>query len=168
MQEILQNFVVNFPKPLAVIILSMTPFGELRLGIPIGILKYELHFVYTYFLAIIGNLVPAILILLGLKRLDFFLRNKSEKFAKLFDWIYDHTRKKGEKNFVKWGLVALILFVAIPLPMTGAWSGSIFAVLFQIPFKKALPLILVGLLISGTIVTILSLSIPSMFQSAIN
>ena len=158
MSQYILDFLANFPKPLSVFIISMLPIMELRGGIPIGILVYHLNPVLVFLIAIIGNLVPPIFILFLLNKLRAYLSARSARLKYFFDWVYNRTYKKGGKTMEKWGAVALIAFVGIPLPMTGAYTGAVLALIFEIPFKKALALITIGVLISATIVTTLVLS----------
>lgn len=158
MTEQIIELLGNIPEPLIVLILSMFPIGELRGSIPVGILEYHLSIPVVYFLSVIGNLIPIVFILLFLDKIDVWLRKKSKKFATCFDWLYKRTYKKGGEQFKKWGAVALIAFVAIPLPITGAWTGAVLALLFEVPFKKALSLIAIGVILSGVIVTILTIT----------
>ena len=72
---------------------------------------------------------------------------------RFFDWIFARTRKRSGA-LEKYGALGLVLFVAIPLPVTGAWTGSAAAFLFGIPFRKAFPLIVAGVAIAGAIVTV--------------
>ena len=85
--------------------------------------------------------------------------SKSKFFNRFFTYLFERTRKKHNGKFEKWGALALITFVAIPLPVTGGWSGALAAFVFGIPFKKALPLIFLGVIIAGAIVTGLSLGV---------
>lgn len=78
---------------------------------------------------------------------------------KFFNWLFNRTRKKTQAKIEKYGSLALILFVAIPLPYTGAWTGSLAAWLFGIPFKKSILNIFIGILIAGIIVTVTTLSV---------
>jgi len=136
---------------------ALTPIGELRLAIPIGLTQYNLHPLIVYIIAVIGNIIPPALIMLCLPSVSKYLRNKSTQADKFFDWLFAHTRKKTEKHIKKYGALALIIFVAIPLPNTGAWTGSIAAWLFGIPFKKAILYIFYGVLLAGIIVTAITL-----------
>ncbi|MEA3273658.1 MAG: small multi-drug export protein [Patescibacteria group bacterium] len=158
MTEKIIDLLGNIPEPLIVIILSMLPVGELRGSIPVGILEYHLSIPLVYFISVIGNLIPIVFVLLFLDKIDNWLRKKSKKVAACFDWLYKRTYKRGGKQFKKWGAVTLITFVAIPLPITGAWTGAVLALLFKVPFKKALSLIAIGVIISGVIVTILTIT----------
>lgn len=132
--------------------LAMTPFGELRLSLPIALSVYNLDLVSAYFISIIGNLIPIVLLLLFLEPVSSWLSKNFKIFEKFFTWLFERTRKKYNSQMEKYGYPALVLFVAIPLPITGGWTGSLIAFLFAIPFKKAFPLISFGVIIAGLIV----------------
>ena len=147
-------------------LLSMTPIGELRLAIPLGLTVYKLNWALVYFIAVIGNLVPAVLLLLFLKPITRWLSKKSSVFRALLDWWFKKTRQKTEKAIKKHGVVGLMLFVAFPLPVTGAWTGCLAAYLFNIPFKKSFPAVIAGVLLAGVIVsmaTVAGVSIEKYF-----
>jgi len=97
------------------------------------------------------------LILIFLKYFSEFLMQRVYFFNRLLNYVFSKTRDRHFKKFEKWEHWALIILVAIPLPLTGAWTGSLAAFLFDIPFKKSLWLILLGVIIAGIIVTALSL-----------
>jgi len=128
---------------LLIFLLAMTPIGELRAAIPVGIAK-DLSIGLVYFLAVLGNLVPVIIILL---------------LAKYFcpKYFLNKVKIKHDHKFIRWGDLALISFVAVPLPFTGAWTASLAAIVFKIRFWRALGLISIGVLMSGIIVLLLSL-----------
>ena len=147
----------NLSPELATFIISMLPVSELRGAIPIAIGVYNLNPVEVYFLAVVGNIIPVIFILKYLDSISKYLMSRCELFNKFFTYLFERTRKKHNGKFEKWGALALITFVAIPLPITGGWSGAVAAFVFGIPFKKALPLIFSGIMIAGVIVMGLSL-----------
>ncbi len=149
----------NFPPELAVFIISMLPISELRGAIPAALAVYHLNPLQTYVIAVAGNMIPVILILKYIEPVSEYLMRRSKIFHNFFIWLFKRTRKKHSRSFEKWGALALIAFVAIPLPATGGWSGALAAFVFGIPPKKALPLILLGVMIAGVIVTELSLGI---------
>ncbi|MFH1426147.1 MAG: small multi-drug export protein [Candidatus Kerfeldbacteria bacterium] len=151
----------NIPEQLAVIVIAMLPIFELRGAIPAGIGGYDMAWWTVALLAVVGNMIPVFFILLFIEPVSDFLRKHSALMEKFFSWLFERTRRKFYKKHARWGDLALILFVAIPLPVTGAWTGSLAAWLFGIPFKKALPLIFIGVIIAATIVTALSLGIFS-------
>jgi uncharacterized membrane protein len=146
------EWIFKLPKEYAVIMVGMLPIFELRGAIPLGF-YLNLPIFKTFILAVIGNLIPVIPILFLLKPLSktlqrFFL------FKKFFNWLFEHTQKKSE-IIQKYEALGLAIFVAIPLPMTGAWTGAVAASLFKIKFKYAFWAITIGVLIAGILVTLL-------------
>ena len=144
---------------LKTLLLAMTPIGELRLSIPIALNIFHLPIWSTYLVSVLGNIVPAIFLLWLLKPLSEYLSHRLYFFNRFFAWLFENNRKRHEKKFEYWKGLALIIFVAIPLPLTGAWTGSICAFLFKIPFKTALPSIFLGVAIAGILITLLTLGI---------
>jgi len=137
----------------AVVFTAMTPIGELRASLPLALGVYKMSFVKGYVLSVIGNLIPVVLILYLIDPVSRYLILHSEKWKKFFEWLFERTRKKFDKKFIQYGKYALIVFVAIPLPVTGAWTGSLAAFLFGIPRKQAMVLIAVGVVCAGAIVS---------------
>ena len=137
---------------LKVFFLAMTPIGELRLSIPVAILVYGINPFLAYFISVIGNLIPVFFIISFLNFFSDYLSKKSSFFCTIFSFIFNKTRKTHSLKIKRYGIYALIIFVAIPLPITGAWTASLIAFVFGIPFRKAFPLIASGVMISGLIV----------------
>ncbi|MCK4454009.1 small multi-drug export protein [Candidatus Parcubacteria bacterium] len=144
-------------------LLAMTPIGELRASIPYALEVYDLSLWSAYFFSVIGNLVPAIFLLWLLGPISQYLSHHFYSFNRFFAWLFERNRKNHQKKFEHWKELALVILVAIPLPFTGAWTGSICAFIFRIPFKIALPLIFIGILIAGILVTLLSLGLLHFF-----
>jgi uncharacterized membrane protein len=89
---------------------------------------------------------------------------RSKVMERFFNWLFERTRKKLEKKYEVYAEVALAVFVAIPLPLTGAWSGAVAAFIFDIPYRKALFWIFVGVLGAGVAVTaVVALASPNSF-----
>ena len=143
---------------LSTFLLSMTPIGELRVALPIALLNFKMNIFLAYFISIIGNIIPVLLILIFLRYFVGFLMSNFKIFDNFFNWLFDRTRKKFESKYEKWGKLALIIFVAIPLPITGAWTGAIAAWLFNFKYWESVGLIFLGICISGIIVSLISLS----------
>lgn len=133
-------------------LLAMTPIGELRVSLPVALTVYQLNWGIAYLISVIGNLVPVVFLLLFLKPISNWLSKNFKFFQKFFFWFFEKTRKKYNSRMEKYGYPALIVFVAIPLPITGVWTGSLIAFLFGIPFQKAFSLITFGVIIAGLIV----------------
>jgi uncharacterized membrane protein len=146
---------LNFSKQAIVIAFAATPIFELRGSIPWAIHYYKMPWQKAYLLSIIGNLLPVPFIILIL-RYGVQLLMKIPIAKKFFDWLFARTRKRGTV-IEKYKSVGLILLVMIPLPVTGAWTGSVAAYLFGIKFFPALLCIFIGICLAGVIVTVLSL-----------
>jgi|UniRef100_A0A7V3PSK7 uncharacterized membrane protein len=140
---------------LIVFLISTVPIVELRGAVPIGNNLFGLPLWQTVLLAITGNMVPIVLVLLFLEKLVEWLGH-IRLFRRFFDWLFKRTRKRSAviARFEFWGLV---IFVGIPLPMTGAWTGSVAAVLLGMSYWRALLGILLGVVMAAIIVTSLSL-----------
>lgn len=151
---------IQTPHELKVFLLAMLPVMELRGAIPLA-LKWGIDPQSAFLLAFGGNLVPAAGLLLGLEILVERLRRK-EIFDRLISKIFHHTRRRG-KVVEKYGPLGLALFVAVPLPVTGAWTGSILAYLLGIPFRRAFPSIAAGVGAAGILVTLASLGAIRLF-----
>ncbi|MGB4253589.1 MAG: small multi-drug export protein [Minisyncoccales bacterium] len=141
-----------------VLLLAMAPISELRGAIPVGVAGLNLPFWEVFLISYFGNLIPVVLLLLFLEPVAHFLSKNFLIFQKFFDWLFQRTRKNITPSIEKHGKKALIIFAAIPLPMTGGWTSSLAAFLFGMPFKVAFPLIAIGVLIAGSIVSVLTLS----------
>jgi len=161
MLEGITSSLIEFNKEIAVIVLAALPISELRGAIPLG-LAMGFSPLKTYLLAFAGNALPVIPLL-------FFLEPIAEKFRhidvvrRFFDWLFERTRKKASL-IEKFEAVGLILFVAIPLPITGAWTGCVAATLFKIRFRWAFPAILAGIAIAGVVVLGISLVGKGLFS----
>jgi uncharacterized membrane protein len=141
---------------LAVFITSMLPIVELRGALPLAINLYHIHWFKALAIAYIGNLVPVPFILWLLKPVVKSL-SKIGFLGKFFDWLFERTRKKSSGMVERYKEIGLLLFVAIPLPGTGAWTGALIAFLFGLDFKKSFIVIALGVFIAGVIVTCLCL-----------
>ena len=138
-------------------IIGAVPIIELRGAIPIGVFTFHLNYIEAFLCSFIGNILPVYFIVKYIRPLfDFFGRWKPLK--KIIDWATERATKKIEEserlqNFVALGL---FLFVAIPLPGTGAWIGSLIANFLDVPPKKAIPPIIAGVLAAGVIILTLT------------
>lgn len=151
----------NVPAELGTTIIASLPIVELRGAIPAGI-AWGLNVWQAALYSVIGNLIPVVFILLLMGPVTKLLRG-IPLFDTFFNWLFERTRRKFYAKHEKWGDLALIIFVAIPLPVTGAWTGSLAAWLFGIPPRKAFPLIAIGVLIAAVIVSVLSAGAFTLF-----
>ena len=154
MPNILINWLKDIPKEYMVLIMGILPISELRGAIPLG-LYYGMSLPKAFWLSVLGNIsfvAPALFLLEPLSN-----RLRRFKFwSRFFEWFFERTRKKADV-IQKYEALGLAVFVAIPLPMTGAWSGVVAASLFKIRFRYAFLAISAGVIIAAIIVTILTL-----------
>lgn len=143
-------------KEVVVFIISMMPLLELRGGLLAAALL-KIDFVPAYLISIVGNTLPIPLVLLFLDKVFNFLK-KSKKLNKLISKLEKKIlSKKGQIE--KYGYLGLLLFVGIPLPGTGAWTGAGLAVLLNLNKKKAFVSIMLGVILASIIMSILSYGI---------
>ncbi len=141
----------GIPSWIVVILISTTPIFELRGAIPVGI-GMNMQWWWVFILAVFGNMIPVIPLLLWLEPVSKFL-SRHPWGDKFFKWLFARTRRKGEmiERYEFWGIA---IFVGIPLPATGAWSGCAAAFIFGVPFRRALPAVFMGVLMAATVVTL--------------
>jgi len=139
-------------ESIQVILMAMIPFGELRVSIPFAIGFYEMEVAQAFLLSVIGNMLPVAPLLLFLDPVSNWLR-RYRIFDSFFTWLFARTRRYNNR-IEKYGALGLIPFVAIPLPVTGAWTACAVAFVFGIRCRYAFPAILAGVIIAGIIVTL--------------
>jgi uncharacterized membrane protein len=159
------SWLSTLPKEVVIFVLAMLPILELRGAIPWAF-RYAPHvpLVTMYLAAVLGNFAPVIPILLFLGPVSEFLR-KVPVFDRFFTWLFARTRRRG-KLIERYEAIGLTLFVAIPLPVTGAWTGALAAFIFGIRLRYAVPCILLGILIAGVVVTLASQGVISVWRLA--
>lgn len=144
------------------IILSMLPIAELRGGIPYA-LANGIHPVTSYIMCCVANIMafPIVYFFMGFFHEIF---NKMTWYANLFEKIVVRTRGKVGEKIEKWGFWGLMVFVMIPLPVTGAYTGSFAAWVFGIEKRKGFLAVACGVMIAGLIVTAIFLSGAGLFS----
>ena len=151
------DILFNLPEKVLVVVVAMLPIFELRGAIPIAIGMFQMSFAQSFLLAVLGNIIPVIPLLLFLDPVSNWLR-RFRSFDRFFNWLFARTRRRGEK-VMKYETLGLILFVAVPLPITGAWTGCAAAFVFGVRFRRAFLSIFTGVLIAGTIVSALTIGV---------
>lgn len=151
MKDILLTFLV-----------AMVPVVELRGAIPFGVVR-GLNIWTAIIASVLGNLVPVPFIILFIRRIFAWMRAHMPKL----DGLVTRMEKKAEKNraavekYAFWGLAIL---VAIPLPGTGAWTGALVAAMMEMRLKRAFPAIVIGVVIAGVIVSIITYGAQAIFS----
>jgi len=132
----------------------MLPVFELRGAIPIGFFYYHLSLWKVFLVALLGNIFITLILLLFLEKISLFFKRQKNFLKSFWDLLLNHYYLKHKKTIEILGVIALVIFVAIPLPFTGAWSGSLVAFIFNLPFKKSFPLISIGVILAGILVSL--------------
>lgn len=137
----------------------MVPIGELRASIPWGMFHLGQPWYVAFLLSLVGNSIPALILPWVLGRIADWLLSFPNPAGRLLAWRTARLQAKYKARIEKYGLWALALFVGIPLPFTGVWTGLILAWAFGIPPRKSIPFLCLGVLMAGVIVTILAVAI---------
>ena len=154
---IIAEKLATLPPELATVLLAMIPIGELRGGIPIGIAFFHLPAYQALIFAIIGTMIPIYFILWLLEDISAWLRKHSVLAEKFFSWLFEHTRAKMHGHITTYGLFAIGLIAAIPIPILGgAWTAALAAFVFGFERKKSFWIIFAGTIIAGLIVLALT------------
>lgn len=142
-------------------LIAMAPVVELRGSIPIALEVYHLPLWSAYFFSVLGNMVPVLLLpFLGVVTTE--LSRRFPFLERFFSWLFLYTRKRHARSFELFRDFALVVFVAIPLPFTGAWTATLVAFVFGIPVRRAFPLILLGVIIAAVVVSLITLGVTSL------
>jgi len=150
LKESIQQFLLTYlgflPPEALVVIISATPVLELRGGIPLG-LGFGFTFWKTLGLSLFGNILPVLPVLVLFKPMsEIMLRYRW--YRSFYNWLYGRTMNKSTK-VRKYGAVGLILFTAIPLPTTGAYTACVAASLFALPIRYSFPAVVSGVILAG-------------------
>jgi len=146
-----------FPEWFQIFFGSMFPWVEARYTIVYAMETLGWPWLEAFPIAVFGNMLPIPFILLFFKFVEKFLRNY-KFWTKIMDWLFAKTRKRADSKIRRYEYLGLLLFVAIPLPFTGAWTGALIAYLFDLKFSKSLITIFIGVLIATAIMIILVLT----------
>ncbi len=158
--DIIMSFLQDkIPDELVAFVISLMPILEIRGGM-IAARLMEMDFLKAFLICYLGNMIPIPFIILFIRKIFDFLR-RYKFFAKIIEKLERKTEKNKDKvlRYEAWGL---LLFVAIPLPGTGGWTGALMAALLDIRMKKSLPIIALGVLIAGFIMSGLTYGIFQM------
>jgi len=139
-----------------VLLASVSPISELRGGIPLGI-SLGLEPWFTFLIAVVANALVFFPVFFALR----LFYNKVLFRIPLFDKYLDNLRKRGKPIVDKHGFWGLALFVAVPLPLTGAYTGTILAWLLGMNWKRAFPAVSLGVLVAGVVVLLITLGVTN-------
>ena len=161
MAEQLTNFLKDFLRPeLIIFIISLMPILELRGGL-IAAAILGVDWAIAFPICVIGNMLPIPFELLFIRKIFKWMK-RFRPFYKMITWIEERAEKKSKEIETKIS-IGLFLFVAIPLPGTGAWTGGLVADVLGVKFKKAIPIITAGVITAGLIISCISYILPMWF-----
>jgi len=145
------------------ILWTLVPFLELRASIPYGILVLKEHWLFVYIICVIANIFLGLILYLFI---DLIIKivTRFGFLKRIYDYYVTKTQKKIEKYVDKYGELGVAVFIGIPLPMSGVYSGSLAAYIIGLKYKKFIIANIIGVLIAGTIVTLVVLSGSSAFE----
>lgn len=141
-------------------LVSMIPVVELRGGIPYGVAA-GLPVWLAYIAAVIGNLIPVPFIIVYIRRIFKWIRRHMPKLNGMVDKLEKKAHLKSDV-MLKYQYLGLALFVAIPLPGTGAWTGCLVAAFLDMRLKKAFPAALLGVVVAGFVISVLAYGVKSL------
>lgn len=144
---------------LLTVAIATLPLVEQRLAIPFGFFSQGLNIWTALFAGMIGNILSVGVVLWLWPIVARFARKNSPTCDRFLQRLFARTRKKHTHQFNTWGSVFLIFFVMLPIPGSGGWSGSLVAWLFGVPYKKAMGLISIGLILGAFIVAGMTIGI---------
>ena len=151
------EFLRWLPNEIITLLIAMLPIAELRGAIPWALTGGGLTWPEAYLFATLGNFLPVIPLLLLIEPLSNWLRGY-KTFDIFFTLLFARTRRRG-KLVERYEALGLALFVSIPLPVTGAWTGAVAAFVFGIRLSYSIIAIIAGILIAGVVVTLASLGV---------
>ena len=164
MTQAIQNFFLEIVgREWCVFFCSMIPIIELRGAIPLGA-ALGLDWWQSYLISVAGNFIPVPFILLFINAiLRWMSKSRIKFFNKVANWLFAKAEKNRERieKYAFWGIA---LFVAIPLPATGAWTGSLVAAVFNMKFWKSVLSAIIGILIAGVIMTVISYGVVAVIS----
>jgi uncharacterized membrane protein len=148
---------LNIPEEILVFGVAAAPIVELRGSIPLAVGVYGMPVIWAAIVSVLGNLVPIFLIYgIGQAWIDW-VKNQDNFLQRWTDGVLRRSHRVfHDGKYEKYGLLALSLFVAIPLPITGVWTGTVAALLFGIPLRRSFPYIAFGAVIAAVIVSLIT------------
>ena len=144
LKEIIIGWASGFPPEWATFFMAMLPVTELRASIPIAITVFDMYWWEAFFYSFLGNLFLGAVVLFAGETIIGYIIRYNKTLSHLWHKYIERIKVKNQKKFETWGSVTLIAFVAIPLPVTGAFTGAVAASLFKVPYWKALFLLAIG------------------------
>ena len=135
----------------------MVPVIELRGAIPYGVAA-GLPIFTAAIVSVIGNIIPAPFIIIFIRKIIAIMKKMSKTVQKFAEWL-ERKAEKNKEKVLKYEFWGLMLLVAVPLPGTGAWTGALVAAMLDMQLKRALPAIVVGVIVAGIVVSLATMGV---------
>lgn len=139
----------------AVFWLSMIPLTEMQVSIPVGLAVYSLPWWQVFVVAIVGNMIPGIFIVYVLPLIHAWVV-KQRLLGNMMTKFLVSAEKKFSGDYAKYGAWGLVAFIGLPFPLTGVYTAAVAIFVFNIPFKKALPLLLIAVILAAVVLTLIT------------
>ncbi|MEK7625626.1 MAG: small multi-drug export protein [Patescibacteria group bacterium] len=163
MLHAIAGFFIGVPPELAVVIVSMMPVLEQRVGIPLAILVYHMPVWKAYFLVMAGNIGPVLALLYFAGDFHAWVHKRSGFFSSRI-WLKKlDEAQEAFKKYEKYGLLGLMIFVALPIPGSGIFTGAIIAFLMGVQFRHSWPYLVGAVLLSGLLTVAVTLGFDRVF-----
>lgn len=146
------------PDELLVLLTAMTPVGELRASIPLAITSMDMPWPRALGLSVVGNIIPVPFILYALRTIGARIEAQQNIAGRLLRWRTARIQQSWGPRVRRYGFFGIVLAVAIPLPLTGAWTGALIVWTLHVPVRRGLPAIAMGVVIAGVVVMALTLA----------
>lgn len=146
------------PDSLIVLLTAMTPIGELRASVPLGIVSYDMSWPLVLVLSLAGNALPVPIVLAGLRTVGSRVERWDNAIGAFLRWRSHQVEERWGARVQRYGFWSIVLIVAIPLPLTGAWTGTLAVWALRVPAARGLTAIALGIAVAGMIVTGLTLA----------
>lgn len=143
--------------------IAISIIGDIKIVVPFYAVQGNLVWWKVLLVSILGNSISAIFLLTILVLLSDFLGRKFVFWERFFSRLFEKAKLKHKKTFEKWGVLAVVLAAAVPLPGFGGWTAAIVAFVFGIRFRKAVLFVVLGIILEAIIMTLLSFGIKNIF-----
>jgi uncharacterized membrane protein len=157
MHDLIINMFAGFPRELATFLIALVPVTELRASIPLAIKVYGMSWGAAWFYSVLGTYFAMVLIVFLMDPVAKILSKYIPIFEKFFIWLFEHTRKRANGKMEKYGSWAIFILAATPIPLLGGLTGALAAFVFGVALKKSLPLLLIGTMVSGALVVMITI-----------
>jgi uncharacterized membrane protein len=158
------EFLYSLPGPLATMLVAMIPFAEAQVAVPMALSVYKISPLWTIICSGIGGTLITTFLVYSLGPIIGAIMRYVPPSRPAIDWLMERTRHRFVGKYEKYGLLALLIFVIIPGPGSGAWAGSLAAFLFGIPKKKAIISISVGLFFAAFLVLLVTTGVIELWR----